>query len=230
MGRGSNRDWQWRTFDPTSTDTLTALQADRRSWADNWRWLYDRADFLWNSRFVTFDGATQATLAARFGDSAGSGLKDVGAWLSSAAQRVNRFFQLGPAGYIWLGIVGVVVVIAIVALFITLKRRRRLVRVLRLEGILGAKQIFGASFYVDILDAFERIGTPKPVSVPPMTHLSVVRHARPDIANSVEPLLHLFYEVRFGSRILDRSERRQASEAARTILETDSTAHSESDA
>ena len=67
------------------------------------------------------------------------------------------------------------------------------------------------------------------ISVPPMTHLAVVRHARPDIASAVEPLLQLFYEVRFGSRILNRSERRQAEEAARTVL-ADSTKHSESDA
>ena len=53
----------WRQFDPTSTEVLEELQAGRRSWADEFRWIYDRFDFLWNSRIVAFDGDVQATLA-----------------------------------------------------------------------------------------------------------------------------------------------------------------------
>ena len=52
--------WSWREFDPTSSEVLDELQAGRRSWADDWRWLYDRADFLWASRFVTSAGTRGA--------------------------------------------------------------------------------------------------------------------------------------------------------------------------
>ena len=210
--------WQWRQFDPTTQEVLETLQADRRSWADDWRWLYDQADFLWNSRFVTFDGSSQATLADRFGGQIGSALRDGFDWVGSKAQRVNRSFLLGPAGYIWLGVVAVAVVIAIIAIVVAIRRRRRLSRVLGLEGSGQVRQMLGAGFYVDLLDVFNQIGAPKPVNVPPMDHLPVVREVRPEIAEAAEPLLRLFYEVRFGQRILAREERRQAEDVARDLL------------
>ena len=97
--------WSWREFDPTSSEVLDELQAGRRSWADDWRWLYDRADFLWTSRFVTFDGTSQATLADRFGELVGTGGRGAFEDARSMARKVNQYFQLGPAGYVWLGIV-----------------------------------------------------------------------------------------------------------------------------
>jgi hypothetical protein len=216
--------WQWRQFDPTTQEVLETLQADRRSWADDWRWLYDQADFLWNSRFVTFDGSSQATLADRFSGQIGSTLRDGFDWVGNKAQRVNRSFLLGPAGYIWLGVVAVAVVIAIIAIVFAIRRRRRLSRVLSLEGGVQIRQMLGAGFYMDLLDAFDQIGAPKPANVPPMNHLPVVRKVRPEIAEAAEPLLRLFYEVRFGQRMLAREERRQAEDAAKDLLR--STRHS----
>ena len=210
--------WQWRQFDPTTEETLETLQAGRRSWADDWRWLYDRADFLWNSRFVTFDGATQATLADRFGSQLGSTFRSSVDWMSQRARKVNRFFLLGPAGYIWLGIVGLVIVVGIMALLTTIRRRRRLRKVLGLEGLPKSRAAFGAAFYVDLLDAFSLIGSPKPQSAGPLAHLAAVRDVRPDLAEAAEPLVRLFYEIRFGGRVLGRQERQQAEDAARAVL------------
>lgn len=209
--------WQWRTFDPTTDTMIVALQEDKRSWADNWRWVYDRADFLWNSRFVTFDGSTQATLAERFGDAFSLGVQDVWAALSSTARRVNRFFSLGPAGYIWLGIVVCVGVLAVAAIVVTKRRRRRRVKVLALEGVRDRRALLMAGFYVDVLDAFERAGVGKPRSVPPLMHMARVRATNPRLAADAEPLVALFYEVRFGGRSLGRYERRKAEDAARRL-------------
>ena len=209
--------WQWRTFDPTTDTMLVALQEEKRSWADNWRWLYDRADFLWNSRFVTFDGSTQATLAGRLSDTLSLSVQDVWARLGSTARRVNRFFSLGPAGYIWLGIVAGVGVLAVATFVVTNRRRRRSVQVLALEGIRDRRTRLMAGFYVDVLDAFDRAGVGKPRSVPPLMHVACVRATNPRLAAEAEPLVTLFYEVRFGGRSLDRHERREAEDAARRL-------------
>ncbi|MCH2160628.1 MAG: transglutaminaseTgpA domain-containing protein [Phycisphaerales bacterium] len=211
--------WQWRQFDPTTQETLEALQAGRRSWADDWRWLYDRADFLWNSRFVTFDGATQATIADRFGSELGASVRKGIDWAGMRARQVNRFFLLGPAGYIWLGIVGLVIVVGVIAIVTTIRRRSRLRRVLGLGRSTGSRGFFGAAFYSDILDAFSLIGSPKPDSVAPMAHLASIRTVRPDLAEAAEPLIRLFYEVRFGNRVLDRRERQEVELAAKAFLE-----------
>jgi hypothetical protein len=50
-----------------------------------------------------------------------------------------------------------------------------------------------------------------------LTHVATVASVRPDLAARADPLVRLFYDVRFGGRRLDASERRAAAEEARTI-------------
>lgn len=209
--------WAWREFDPTGTDELEALQAGRRSWADDWRWLYDRFETLWTSRFVAFDGEAQSALAERLGDSIGDRGRATLDSIASGAGRVNRYFQLGPAGYIWLGVVAFAIVIAIIAVASILRRRRRLRRVL---GEAAPRTLASVAFYLDLLEAFDRLGRPKPAHRAPMAHLERVAEIRPDIAAAAAPLVRLLYEVRFGGRRLDAAARRDAEGRARTILES----------
>ncbi|MDE0890064.1 MAG: transglutaminaseTgpA domain-containing protein [Phycisphaerales bacterium] len=205
--------WSWREFDPTSSEVLDELQAGRRSWADDWRWLYDRADFLWTSRFVTFDGKSQATLADRFGALVGSGGWGVLEDARSIARKVNKYFQLGPAGYIWLGIVALAVSLGVVAIVAELRRRRRIRQVLHAGRDVPLGRLREAAFYLDLLDVFEVAGCAKPGSTPPLKHLDEVLRVRPDVAEAARPLVELFYEVRFGDRRLDASARRSAAES-----------------
>ncbi|MFZ9880851.1 MAG: transglutaminaseTgpA domain-containing protein [Phycisphaerales bacterium] len=53
----------WLAVDATPEETLLIMQQQNRSFADRFRWIYDRIEFLWNSRVVTYDSSTQATLA-----------------------------------------------------------------------------------------------------------------------------------------------------------------------
>jgi transglutaminase-like putative cysteine protease len=205
--------WSWREFDPTSSEVLDELQAGRRSWADDWRWLYDRADFLWTSRFVTFDGTTQATLADRFGEFVGSGGWGILEDAKAISRKVNRYFQLGPAGYIWLGTVALAMGLAVIAIVAQLRRRRRIRQVLHAGKDLPNGRIREAAFYLDVLDAFAAAGCAKPESTPPMKHLDAVLRVRPDVAEAARPLVEIFYEVRFGSRRLDASARRSVSDS-----------------
>lgn len=209
--------WSWREFDPTSSEVLEELQEYRRSWADNFRWIYDRFDFLWNSRIVAFNSDTQVAMAGDASAFAGDRLRGVLAALQEVAARVNRYFMLGPAGYIWLGVVTVAVLIGFMAIASFIRRRRR-VRVA--IGVAPARVIREAAFYLDLLEAFARAGCPKPVHVTPLAHLDVVRQSRPDLATSAAPLVDLFYEIRFGGRRLDATTRRRVEAEVRAVLDS----------
>ena len=206
----------WREFDPTSSDVLEELQAGRRSWADDFRWIYDRFDFLWNSRIVAFDGDVQATLAEEASVVARTRAETLLAWFKRTANRVNRYFMLGPAGYIWLGVVFVVLVVAVLAI-ITVVRRRRMVR--RVIGKAPAGVVREAGFYLDLLDAFAQAGCPKPSHRSPRAHVELVRDRRPDLAAAAAPLVDLFYEIRFGGRRLGADSRRRAEAEARELFQ-----------
>ena len=210
--------WQWRTFDPTSSETLMMLQQEKRSWADDWRWMYDRVDFLWNSRFVTFDGSIQATLAERVSAQITLFAKGSLLWAGEKAGRVNRFFKLGPAGYIWLGVVGFILITAIGVAVFRVHRRRRLQKILGMDSRSSSSQILSVGFYIDVLKAFERMGFPKPVSVPPMNHLARIHKESPDFAKAAKPLVDVFYDVRFGGRVIKADERQDIEHAVKRLL------------
>ena len=205
----------WRQFDPTSTEVLEELQAGRRSWADEFRWIYDRFDFLWNSRIVAFDGDVQATLAEEASVVARNRAETLLEWVKRTANRVNRYFMLGPAGYIWLGVVFVVLVVGVLTI-ITMVRRRRMIRAV--IGKASPRVAREAGFYLDLLDAFARAGFPKPSYRSPRNHVDFLREIRPDLAKAAAPLVDLFYEIRFGDRRLGPDSRRRAEAEARELL------------
>ena len=194
------------------------LQEEKRSWADDWRWMYDRADFLWNSRFVTFDGSIQATLAERASTQITLFVKGSFSWLGNQASRVNRFFKLGPAGYIWLGVVALIVCTAMGVVVVRIRRRRKLQKLLGMDSRSSGAQILSVGFYIDILKAFDRIGFPKPVSVPPMNHLAGMRSQAPKFAEAAEPLLDTFYNARFGEKVIGAEERKRIDIAVKDLL------------
>ncbi len=204
----------WREFDPTSSEVLETLQADRRSWADDWRWLYDRVEMLWTTRFVAFDDADQSALADRVGSAAGERIRGLLDAASTAAGRVNRYFQLGPAGYIWLGVVAVAIGLAITVVVSVVRRRRRLRAVV---GAAPTRMLDEVAFYLDLLEAFEIVGRPKPLHATPLGHVAEVAAVRPDVAARARPLVEVFYDVRFGDRRLDAAERRAVADEARAI-------------
>jgi transglutaminase-like putative cysteine protease len=58
-------EWQWGTFDPSPMDELLAIQRANRTWMDSFRWILDPVEFMWNSRFASFDSRSQAELGDR---------------------------------------------------------------------------------------------------------------------------------------------------------------------
>ena len=136
--------------------------------------------------------------------------------LQEIARRVNRYFRLGPSGYIWLGVVSLAVLVAIVAVTSYLRRRARLRAVV---GRVPRGVVREIGFYVDLLQAFERAGCPKPSHMTPRRHLRDLAEVRPDLAKAAAPLVDLFYEIRFGDLRPDAEIRRSAAQEARRMLE-----------
>ncbi len=203
-------EWQWTTFDPSPMGDLLAIQRANRTWLDRFRWLLDPLEFAWNSRFASFDSGAQAELAERLGGGARGAVdraKDLGGEL---VQRANRWFQLGPAGAIWLGLVVVVAVIAVVAVVTVVRRSRRVRRELgagRAGTVRAALLARDVRFYLDALDVLAAAGVPKPRARTPRMHADAVRARCPDAGATWEELVDRFYDVRYGGRRLNRGER-----------------------
>ena len=204
----------WREYDPTSSEVLEELQSGRRSWADRYRWLYDRFDFLWTSRFVAFDGDSQATLADQIGRSLRSRFAELIDDAQGFRRRAVLVLQLGRAGWIWFGVVILALATALLAAVVA-RRRRSLLR--RSIGPVGGRELRHAAFYLDVLEAFRRLGRPKPSSRSPLEHVRTLRSELPTFAQEAERLVKAFYDIRFGHESLDRRTRSELEDAAHRL-------------
>lgn len=203
----------WLTLDPTPPGELQSLNDANRNWADSWRWLWDRIEFMWNSRFVAFDSSSQAMLAERVNTGWVSRLRDTLGSVREWAASVNAFFRLGPSGYIWLGLVGLVVAVAIVAAVKLARRAIAIRQVARLERLSLAESrrlLRELGFYVDMLQVLGRAGLTKPAWQPPRAFALALAERRPDEGTMVRELVDRFYAARYGGRHLTADERRQA--------------------
>lgn len=211
--------WNWRTVDPTPPSVTSATTTDDQTVADRLAGLYDRLEGTWNDRFVGFDPGLQSEIldALQRGREAtfDAGLESVRAW----AQRVNEFFRLGVAGYIWLGVMAFAFAIAVVAVLRWLRRRMRVARRLGLRGrraLVRDETIRGLAFYVDLLEVMDRRGEVKPEWQTPMAWADTLAVRRPGIGAQVQRLVRLYYDGRFGGRIPDAGAQ---ADAVRTVAE-----------
>lgn len=206
-------DWQWSTFDPSPISELLAIQQANRTWLDRFRWLLDPVEFAWNSRVASFDSGAQADLAERFGGGARGAADSFRDWGKGLVQRVNDWFLLGPAGTLWLGLVGAVAVIAVVA---AVTVARRIARVRRELGAVHdgavARALLGrdAAFYLEALDVLARAGLAKPRSCTPRLHAAAISSRSPAASQAFAEVVDRFYEVRYAGRRLTRAERAAA--------------------
>lgn len=200
---------QWQTFDPTSGATLRRIQGTGGTLSDRWKWQMDRFEATWLNTFVAFDRHAQARLI----DSLDFGWS---VWVTDAADavrrwlaRVNRAFYMGPAGYIWMGIVALALSVGAVALGMRLHRSAQLRRTLHLKHVGGPasqRMLRQLGFYMDMLGRLEQCGLPKPPWQPPLQFAGALRRTDPDRAAIVRRVTRLFYAARYGGRRLSRQE------------------------
>lgn len=207
-------EWQWGTFDPSPMEELLAIQRANRTWMDSFRWILDPIEFAWNSRFASFDSRAQAELS----DRVSTGARGAGAWLAERGQAVvdsaNRWFRLGPAGAMWLGLVGFALAIAVAAAVAVGRRMRRAADELGARGT-GVRSLAAlgrdASFYLEALDALAGAGLAKPPGRTPAVHAAAVRLANPDAGAAFAEVVERFYAVRYGGARSSREDRAAAS-------------------
>lgn len=214
--------WSWTTIDPTPGDTLAALSARNRTFADRFRWVWDRLEFLWNSQVIAFDSGTQATIA----EQVGGGWKDRGErfaeTLRDRLRQLNTAVALGPVGYVWMGVVVLAVALVTLTAIVTVRRNRRFRMAVRLDGVprgLERRLRREVGFWPDTLDLLARHGFPKPEWITPGAFAASVAAARPAAGPSLEALVDLYYRARFAGLDLGPAERRRIGDESRRLLE-----------
>jgi protein-glutamine gamma-glutamyltransferase len=204
---------RWTTFDPTPPATLRNLHDIDATVADQFRWAYEQIEGNWSSNIVGYDGTAQGQLTSSFNQTWSrrftAALEAVREWM----EQVNTFFNVGPGGYIWMGIVALALVIAVVALVKLMKRTRAIRRTLQLQHVRGPEYqrlIRQLGFYLDMLRVLRRGGLPKPEWQPPIAFAAEISRTRPDEGSLVRRITDVFYEARYGRRDLNRERLEQA--------------------
>lgn len=200
---------RWTTFDPTPAAILQATHQTPTTFADRVRWAYERVESDWSSTFIAFDGTSQAQLAETINRGwttrLTAMLQDVREWMA----RINAAFYLGPAGYIWMGIVAFALLIAIVALIKLMRRSMAIRHTLQLQHVRGAeyqRMLRQLGFYLDMLQVLQQAGLAKPDWQPPMQYAAALSHSHPQEAALVSRITELFYLARYGHQPLTRQQ------------------------
>ncbi|MDG2031375.1 MAG: DUF3488 and transglutaminase-like domain-containing protein [Phycisphaerales bacterium] len=205
--------FQWASMDPSPRSELEAIQTRNSSWADSWRWVYDRIDFLWNSSVVGFDTRTQAMLAKRATGGWENWFRSKLRSVTELASSFNRYVRLGPAGYIWLGGILVIVIAFILAGIALVRRRRRVMDVARLNTVDPARARILArqlGFWADALKIMDRHGMGKSPHETPLAFTHRAAAVEPGLAAHLRDLVDLLYRIRFDGHEPDRDELKHA--------------------
>jgi protein-glutamine gamma-glutamyltransferase len=209
---------RWHPFDPTPASVLNVGEASQRSLAAWIRSMYESFEFTWNMHVAGYDGQQQSTMVGAVSSPWGPWLRAMTATALGWMESVNRSFDFGPAGYVWLGVVAFAVVLAVIAAVKITRRVLRLRAVLRLKSLrdrTAARLLRQVGFYLDMLGVLQRGGAPKPEWVPPRQFAEALHHDRPAAAAIVAELTDLYYLARFGGRRLDDD---QTSRAQRLLV------------
>ena len=217
--------YRWMTIDPTPPGTLRNIHGARHTRADRWRWIFDRLESKWSNQFVAYDHRAQRRLLASVDLGVSRRLDDALYATREWMSRVNRAFYLGPAGYIWMGLVAMAIVIAAIAVWTRLRRAARIRTTVSLQHLGGAAQhrmVRQLGFYLDMLTVLQDAGRPKPRWQPPLEYAAILGREHPAGGSIARQLTGLFYAARYGRRNLSRDELIHAGalvEQLRTALE-----------
>ncbi len=208
-----NGPYNWQMIDPTPPGELAFTLQEEATFADRLGWFYQDLESAWSHQVVEFDQSSQYRLSSalnlRWKQRLQTAWSRVREWMAA----VNRAFYLGPAGYIWMGIVGLALLIAIIALIKLTRRSRAVQRTLQIQHLSGSdyqRMLQQLGFYLDMLIVLQKNGIPKPDWQPPLAHAHLITESYPDAADHIRRITDLFYTGRFGNRRLTSDEIRQA--------------------
>ena len=194
-------DLAWTAIDATPEDSLFEIQERNRSFADRFRWIYSKLEFLWNSSVVSYDASSQESFASRVE----SGWRDaVSARLAELLGRLRTLataLSLGRAGTFWFATIGICVGAALLAWAIVVVRRRRLRFALHIERLPVREQARlqrDAGFYADALRALADAGVERPAHLSPLAFARELAVHSPEAGRLFGQISEAFYKVRYG--------------------------------
>lgn len=203
----------WERFDPTPAEELNAHHDLQATLPDQVQRLMSRLETGFAGRFLQFNERDQQDLSDMLDMGWSERLQALWEGARDWAQRVNRSFQLGWAGYAWMGIVAFALVIAVIALIKLMRRSIRLRSTLKLQYLSGAeyqRMLRQLGFYLDMLYVLRRGGLEKPHWLPPARYAEVLSTDNPRVARLVADITEVFYAARYGRRPLRRAETQAA--------------------
>ena len=203
----------WATVDPTPPGSVIFAQESSDNFASTVREIYSAFDGDWSNNIMAFDSVTQSKLADSFHQSWSSRITNALGAVREWMEQVNRFFNVGPGGYIWMGTVALAIVIAVIALMKLMKRTRAIRRTLQLQHVRGPehnRMLRQLGFYLDMLAVLHRGGRPKPEWQPPAHFAQSLAGRDPIVAELVRRLTDLFYAGRYGRHELQQAQIEEA--------------------
>ena len=213
-------EYDWESLDPSPSAVLEQLQDESRSWADSWRWVYDRLDFFWNSTIIAFDQRSQQKIQTRLTGGWEETLSSGFGRISEQLQSVNRVFRFGVAGYVWM-ITIVFLAFAFVWVGISILRRRR--RILRELGVGDVdkknrrKLIADLAFWVDAMHIMAKKGLVKSPSETPLAFAQRASLVDPLAGTTLADFARAMYRIRFGRYEPSQEEVQELNERVRSL-------------
>ncbi len=210
---GPNRGW--RSFDATPAAQIDRIDRAGRNWKTVVREAYEHIEYGWIRSVVAYDVSTQLSLLRSLRQEVASVLGSENNWLGQAVMfvkslptaweldKINTAKVLGSA---------VLALLIGAALLRSVARRRRHLTKLKLADLPpDVRQTLTRqlAFYIEMSDLLTRHGYRRGTSQNPYDYARSLAEQRPDLEQPLVTLTDLFYQVRFGGRTLDASERQR---------------------
>ncbi len=202
-------EYGWTAVDATPEESLFAIQERNRSFADRFRWIYSRLEFLWNSSVVSYDASTQEEFAQRMQSGWYEALASRFDVINSRMQAIAQSLSLGSAGKIWFGVIGVGLATAGLAMLIRFVQRRGLRMALRIDRLPPREQARiqrDAVFYIDALRMLGSAGVSKPAHLSARGFAEALSARDASIGAAFAPIAEAYYKVRYGRLSPSKSE------------------------
>ncbi len=192
----------WLTVDPTPAAFTPIGRSEATTFSQRLQWIYRWAEGAWRTSFLGFDEGSQATAMATWLPWWSKAASAVFQWAKESLVTLNLAFGFGGVGYIWFGIVLLIIAMGLLVWRRTLRHRRKVLELVARPDATGreARSIErDLGFYVDMLKRLDASGFRKPAWQPPRDWADSLEQESDALSRLVGRLVGRFYAIRFGA-------------------------------
>lgn len=200
----------WHTLDATPSEEVDRQHQTSTGWFAGLREVYDHLEFRWIGSVITYDQNSQEQILGGLGSFVTEGPDRWLGGLADWSTQQTRDIELSTVGYLSAGMIVVALIAALFSLARLLVLRRRRMAALQLKSVPRNRRRALARqlrFYIAMLEMLERHGHLRPHWQSPYGFAKDLAEKQPMRFDPVVSLTELFYEVRFGYRLLDVERR-----------------------